>query len=93
MNPKLFKLIYYTFLYPRTVEALLKERYPQIAERIILMALESVNYAEDRATQILQIVQDEDEQRSKKHTMIKTMSRESCKQLPTAEVDGAAPIR
>lgn len=75
------------------MEALLKEKYPQIAERIILMALESVNYAEDRATQILQIVQDEDEQRTKKHTMIKDISRESCKQLPTAEVDGPAVTR
>lgn len=75
------------------VEALLKEKYPQIAERIILMALESVNYAEDRATQILQIVHDEDEQRNKKHAMIKTNSRENCKQLTTTEVDGLAPTR
>ena len=30
------------------------------------MALESVNYSEDRATQILQIVQQEDESRAKK---------------------------
>ncbi|XP_046868031.1 uncharacterized protein LOC6639081 isoform X1 [Drosophila willistoni] len=45
------------------MQSLLMEKYPQIAERIILMALESVNYAEDRAVQILQIVQDEEEQR------------------------------
>lgn len=75
------------------MEALLKEKYPQIAERIILMALESVNYAEDRATQILQIVHDEDEQRNKKHAMIKTISRENCRQLPATEVDGLAPTR
>ncbi|XP_068141922.1 uncharacterized protein [Drosophila tropicalis] len=46
------------------MQSLLMEKYPQIAERIILMALESVNYAEDRAVQILQIVQDEEEQRA-----------------------------
>lgn len=41
----------------------LSKRYPQIAERILLMALESVNYAEDRAIQILQIVQEEEAER------------------------------
>ncbi|KAM7352783.1 uncharacterized protein ACRADG_005162 isoform 5-T6 [Cochliomyia hominivorax] len=40
----------------------LKEKYPQIVDRILLMALESVNYAEDRAMQILQIVKEEEEQ-------------------------------
>ncbi|XP_037933753.1 uncharacterized protein LOC119668350 [Teleopsis dalmanni] len=44
----------------------LKEKYPNIVERIILMALESVNYTEDRAIQILQIVQEEDELSAKK---------------------------
>lgn len=38
----------------------LKTKYPKIAERIILMALESVNYTEDRAMQILQIVEKEE---------------------------------
>lgn len=42
------------------------EKYNKIAERIILMALESVNYSEDRAIQILQIVQDEDDSQAKK---------------------------
>uniref|UniRef100_A0A1A9WHK0 CUE domain-containing protein n=1 Tax=Glossina brevipalpis TaxID=37001 RepID=A0A1A9WHK0_9MUSC len=41
----------------------ISEKYPQIAERILLMALESVNYAEDRAIQILQIVQEEEAER------------------------------
>ncbi|XP_055909687.1 uncharacterized protein LOC129944349 isoform X2 [Eupeodes corollae] len=44
----------------------LQEKFNDIAERIISMALESVNYSEDRATQILQIVHDEDECRAKK---------------------------
>ncbi|XP_055845638.1 uncharacterized protein LOC129911754 isoform X3 [Episyrphus balteatus] len=44
----------------------LQEKFKEIAERIISMALESVNYSEDRATQILQIVHDEDECRAKK---------------------------
>ncbi|XP_067643070.1 uncharacterized protein [Eurosta solidaginis] len=49
------------------IHAHLKEKYPKIAERIILIALESVNYAEDRAIQILHIVQEEDELQAKKH--------------------------
>lgn len=44
----------------------LQEKFKEIAERIISMALESVNYSEDRATQILQIVHDEDQCRAKK---------------------------
>lgn len=49
-------------LSPITVKQHLKEKYPQIVDRILLMALESVNYDEDRAMQILQIVKDEEEQ-------------------------------
>lgn len=49
------------------VQAHMKEKYPLIAERIILMALESVNYAEDRAMQILHIVHEEDELHAKKN--------------------------
>ncbi|XP_054735099.1 uncharacterized protein LOC129242471 isoform X3 [Anastrepha obliqua] len=58
----------YTTEEKATIHAQLKEKYPQIAERIILMALESVNYAEDRAVQILHIVQEEDELQAKKHS-------------------------
>ncbi|KAH8415465.1 hypothetical protein KR222_000310 [Zaprionus bogoriensis] len=73
------------------MESLLKQKYPQIAERIILMALESVNYAEDRATQILQIVQDEDEQRSKKHALATAaIPRENSRHALTEQVDGGA---
>lgn len=50
-----------------TIQAHMKEKFPQLAERIILMALESVNYAEDRAIQILYIVQEEDELHAKKN--------------------------
>lgn len=75
------------------MEALFKERYPQIAERIILMALESVNYAEDRAMQILQIVQDEDEQRSQKHALPKSSATDSALTLPVDQVDTAAAHR
>jgi len=76
------------------VQTLLKEKYPQIAERIILMALESVNYAEDRATQILQIVQDEDEQRAQKQAPSKTKHLELDKTTTgTEQVDGATGDR
>ena len=34
----------------------IQSQYPSIAERIILMALESVDYCEDKALQILKIV-------------------------------------
>ncbi|XP_065357832.1 uncharacterized protein LOC135951991 isoform X2 [Calliphora vicina] len=44
----------------------LKEKYPQIVDHILIMALESVNYAEDRAMQILQIVKDEEDQQKQK---------------------------
>jgi len=82
----------YTFLF--AVQTLLKEKYPQIAERIILMALESVNYAEDRATQILQIVQDEDEQRAQKQAPSKTKHLELAKTTTgTEQVDGATGDR
>ncbi|XP_016975383.1 uncharacterized protein LOC108041846 isoform X2 [Drosophila rhopaloa] len=71
------------------MQTLLKEKYPEIAERIILMALESVNYAEDRATQILQIVQDEDEQRAQKQTSSNPKHLELTKITGTEQVDGA----
>ncbi|XP_030567590.1 uncharacterized protein LOC115767431 isoform X2 [Drosophila novamexicana] len=80
----------YTAEQKTDMEALFKERYPQIAERIILMALESVNYAEDRAMQILQIVQDEDEQRSQKHALPKSSATDSALTLPVDQVDAAA---
>ncbi|XP_052845604.1 uncharacterized protein LOC128258167 isoform X2 [Drosophila gunungcola] len=72
------------------MQSLLKEKYPQIAERIILMALESVSYAEDRATQILQIVQDEDEQRAHKQTASNPKHLELTKTTGTEQVDGVA---
>ncbi|XP_017844420.1 uncharacterized protein LOC108601042 isoform X2 [Drosophila busckii] len=68
-----------------------KAKYPQIPERIILMALESVNYAEDRATQILQIVQDEDEQRQQQHAAISKMSLDCGQTLTVEQVDGVVP--
>ncbi|XP_054084466.1 uncharacterized protein LOC105220781 isoform X2 [Zeugodacus cucurbitae] len=57
----------YTAEEKATIQAHMKEKFPQIAERIILMALESVNYAEDRAIQILCIVHEEDELHAKKN--------------------------
>ncbi|XP_017048632.1 uncharacterized protein LOC108093185 isoform X3 [Drosophila ficusphila] len=71
------------------MQTLLKEKYPQIAERIILMALESVNYAEDRATQILQIVQDEDEQRAQKQAPSNPKHLELAKTTGVEQVDGS----
>ncbi|XP_020816296.1 uncharacterized protein LOC110190267 isoform X5 [Drosophila serrata] len=70
------------------MQTLLKEKYPQIAERIILMALESVNYAEDRATQILQIVQDEDEQRVQKQAPSNPKHLELTRTTADEQVDG-----
>ncbi|XP_017137027.1 uncharacterized protein LOC108152307 isoform X3 [Drosophila miranda] len=75
------------------MQTLLKEKYPQIAERIILMALESVNYAEDRATQILQIVQDEDEQRDQKHAAVLPKQLDLGKVIGGEHVDGHATDR
>ncbi|EDW33199.1 GL24668 [Drosophila persimilis] len=69
------------------------KKYPQIAERIILMALESVNYAEDRATQILQIVQDEDEQRDQKHAAVLPKQLDLGKVIGGEHVDGHATDR
>ncbi|XP_016956140.1 uncharacterized protein LOC108028701 isoform X4 [Drosophila biarmipes] len=84
----------YTEEEKKKMQTLLKEKYPQIAERIILMALESVNYAEDRATQILQIVQDEDEQRAQKPATSKTKHLELTKTTTgTEQVDGATGDR
>ncbi|KQS44355.1 uncharacterized protein LOC6546271 isoform X2 [Drosophila erecta] len=71
------------------MQTLLKEKYPQIAERIILMALESVNYAEDRASQILQIVQDEDEQRAQKQAPTNPKHLDLKKTTGTDQVDAA----
>ncbi|KAH8286238.1 hypothetical protein KR054_005269 [Drosophila jambulina] len=70
------------------MQTLLKEKYPQIAERIILMALESVNYAEDRAIQILQIVQDEDEQRVQKQAPSNPKHLELTRTTADEQVDG-----
>ncbi|XP_059220940.1 uncharacterized protein LOC106094207 isoform X2 [Stomoxys calcitrans] len=46
----------------------LQKKYPLIVEHVLLMALESVNYVEDRAMQILHIVQEEEEIRTKNAT-------------------------
>lgn len=43
----------------------LEQKFKSIEERIIVMALESVNYSEDRAHQILTIVQEEEESKIK----------------------------
>ncbi|XP_030242276.1 uncharacterized protein LOC108651891 isoform X4 [Drosophila navojoa] len=77
----------YTAEQKAEMESQLKLKYPHIAERIILMALESVNYAEDRATQILQIVQDEDEQRNQKQTLSKSQPAASEMKLKVDQVD------
>ncbi|XP_023163390.2 uncharacterized protein LOC111594360 isoform X3 [Drosophila hydei] len=77
----------YTAEQKAEMESLLKQKYPHIAERIILMALESVNYAEDRATQILQIVQDEDEQRSQKQTLSTSQPAAAEMKLKVDQVD------
>ncbi|XP_030242274.1 uncharacterized protein LOC108651891 isoform X2 [Drosophila navojoa] len=80
----------YTAEQKAEMESQLKLKYPHIAERIILMALESVNYAEDRATQILQIVQDEDEQRNQKQTLSKSQPAASEMKLKVDQVDATS---
>ncbi|XP_055536975.1 uncharacterized protein LOC129725327 isoform X4 [Wyeomyia smithii] len=49
----------------KKIKARLQAKYKDIAERIILMALESVDYSEDRAKQILNIVIQEDKDKKK----------------------------
>ncbi|XP_058463823.1 uncharacterized protein LOC131438055 isoform X5 [Malaya genurostris] len=49
----------------KKIKARLQSKYKDIAERIILMALESVDYSEDRAKQILNIVIQEDKDKKK----------------------------
>lgn len=48
-----------------TVKLQLQAQYKDVAERIIVMALESVDYSVDRACQILQIVMQDDKSGSK----------------------------
>lgn len=47
-------------LFRRAVKAQMQAQYAEIPGRIITMALESVDYSEDRACQILKIVQQDD---------------------------------
>lgn len=47
------------------VKIQLQAQYSDVAERIIVMALESVDYSVDRACQILQIVMQDDKSGSK----------------------------
>ncbi|XP_055610695.1 uncharacterized protein LOC129757480 isoform X2 [Uranotaenia lowii] len=49
----------------KKIKAQLQKKYKDIAERIISMALESVDYSEERAKQILNIVQQEDKEKKK----------------------------
>ncbi|XP_021697909.1 uncharacterized protein LOC5575136 isoform X5 [Aedes aegypti] len=49
----------------KKIKARLQAKYKDIAERIILMALESVDYSEERAKQILNIVIQEDKEKKK----------------------------
>nr|XP_029734829.1 uncharacterized protein LOC109399363 isoform X3 [Aedes albopictus] len=49
----------------KKIKARLQAKYKDIAERIILMALESVDYSEERAKQILNIVIQEDKDKKK----------------------------
>uniref|UniRef100_A0A0K8U6Q8 CUE domain-containing protein n=2 Tax=Bactrocera latifrons TaxID=174628 RepID=A0A0K8U6Q8_BACLA len=79
----------YTAEEKTTIQAHMKEKFPQLAERIILMALESVNYAEDRAIQILYIVQEEDELHAKKNAATAAAATDAVMQSasgPDAEV-------
>lgn len=48
-----------------TVKLQLQTQYSEVAERIIVMALESVDYSVDRACQILKIVVQDDKSGAK----------------------------
>ncbi|XP_075151441.1 uncharacterized protein LOC142225536 isoform X2 [Haematobia irritans] len=51
-----------------SIKQRLQKLFPLIVEHVIVMALESVNYVEDRAIQILQLVHEEEELRTKSQT-------------------------
>lgn len=52
----------------------LEQKFKSIEERIIIMALESVNFSEERASQILTIVQEEEESKIKEEEEIDSSS-------------------
>lgn len=53
----LWKILNYDFL---LVKAQLREKYKDVAEQLITIALESVDFNENRASQILDIMVEED---------------------------------
>jgi hypothetical protein len=57
------------------VKARLQTQYKDIADKIILMALESVEYSEDKACKILDIVAQEDLDKSQEETKKRTESQ------------------
>lgn len=65
------------------MKANLQLKYADIAERIISMALESVDYSEEKACQILNIVRKEEEEEIVVKT--KTIENESQVQTKTLE--------
>ncbi|XP_063699407.1 uncharacterized protein LOC134830004 isoform X2 [Culicoides brevitarsis] len=67
----------------RKIRQKLQTQFPDIPERVVLMALESVEYSEERAIQILNIVMQEDNP--------KTSSTEKIKQ--ESEVENNEPLR
>lgn len=85
-----FKIFYIKTSIEFSVKNHLKEKYPQIADRILLMALESVNYAEDRAVQILQIVKDEEKQQTQTTSKQMHTATLECQHEESESVDNMA---
>jgi hypothetical protein len=55
-----------------SVKARLQEKYPDIPERVITIALESVDFDEERAGQILNImVQEEEKNKASEQTSVR----------------------
>jgi hypothetical protein len=55
-----------------SVKARLQEKYPDIPERVIIIALESVDFDEERAGQILNImVQEEENNKASEPTSVR----------------------
>lgn len=63
---------------------MLQSRYADIPGRIITMALESVDYSEEKAVQILQIVMQDDKSAPKTDTL--EIREEPCVENKTAPI-------
>lgn len=78
-------MIVYVSLHAHTVKSNLKARYKNVAGRIITMALESVDYSEEKACKILEIVMQDDKNSAAKDGEIQQdVKGEACVDNETA---------